>query len=220
MAAPDALLSKLVLGVETPAGKVRGLGPAIPALLAAGWVTARKDGRAWLVTLTEAGAVEAARLAAAAPAPKAKAAGKPKARTAAAIVAELDAKIADLTARVAVLEARTQGPAPAPAPGPAPAQGPVPAQDPAALRAQIVAAIGELDARDRLGGLVPIPDLRAELRRRGVTATDGEVTGALEELERAWTIDLSVAQSPSAVAERSAGIERAGRGLLYYVARR
>jgi hypothetical protein len=46
------------------------------------------------------------------------------------------------------------------------------------------------------------------------------VTAALEALERAWKIDLSVAQSPTQVTDRAAGIERPGRGLLYYVARR
>jgi hypothetical protein len=123
--------------------------------------------------------------------------------------------VAALTERVAALEA------PAVAPGAASALAPPPpAADPAALRQAIVAAIGDLDARGRLGGLVPIPELRRELVARGVTAAAAEVTAALEDLERAWTIDLSVAQAPTQVAERAAGIERPGRGLLYYVARR
>ncbi len=212
MADPAALLTRLEPGVELAAGKVRGLGPALAALVAAGWLETRKDGRAVLVRLTAAGEAERARQAAAAPppkAPKARAAASAKAPAAAARLAALEATVAALAARVAALESPTHA-APAPAP---------PA-DPIALRSTIVAVIGELDAGGRLGGLVPIPDVRSALRRRGVGASDAEVTTALEELERSWAIDLSAAQSPTAVADRAAGIDRAGRGLLYYVARR
>ena len=88
-----------------------------------------------------------------------------------------------------------------------------------AIRAAVLAAVGDLDTRHRYGGIVPIPDVRAELRRSGIN-DDAAVTAALEALERSWKIDLSVAQSPTQVADRGAGIERPGRGLLYYVARR
>ncbi|MBK7073452.1 MAG: hypothetical protein IPH44_14230 [Myxococcales bacterium] len=216
MADPAALLTRLEPGVELAAGKVRGLGPAVAALVAAGWLETRKDGRAVLVRLTAAGEAERARQAAAAPppkAPKARAAASAKAPAAAARLAALEATVAALAARVAALESPTHA-APAPAP---PAAAPA---DPIALRSTIVAVIGELDAGGRLGGLVPIPDVRSALRRRGVGASDAEVTTALEELERSWAIDLSAAQSPTAVADRAAGIDRAGRGLLYYVARR
>ncbi len=197
----EALLAKLEPGVEIAAGKVRGLATAVPSLVAAGWIDARKDGRVVLVRLTPSG--EAQRVVAA-PIAKAKpAARKPAAATtAAARLAALEDAVARLTARVATLEGHAA---------------PV---DPAALRTAIVAIVGELDASHRLGGLVPIPDVRAELRRRGVTAPDADVSAALEELERSWLIDLSVAQAPNAVRDRGAGIERAGRGLLYYVARR
>jgi hypothetical protein len=120
-------------------------------------------------------------------------------------ITALEAQVAALTARVAALEGQA---------------GAAPAADPAVLRAALVQAIEDVDAATRAGGLVPIPDVRAELRRRGVAATDAEVTAALEALEHAWVIDLSVAQDPGQVAQRSAGIERPGRGLLYYVARR
>jgi hypothetical protein len=90
----------------------------------------------------------------------------------------------------------------------------------AALGATILDAAAELDARQRLGGLVPIPELRRALRARGVAADDGAVTDALLALERDFKIDLSVAQSPTTVSDRALGIERPGRGLLYYVARR
>lgn len=223
MGAPETWLAKLPPDDEVAAGKVRGLGPVVPQLVEAGWVSARKDGRALMVRLTEAGQAERARLAALPPPPRAKPTRAPRAprapaarpATAAARLAALEAAVAALTERVAALEA------PAVAPGAASALAPPPpAADPAALRQAIVAAIGDLDARGRLGGLVPIPELRRELVARGVTAAAAEVTAALEDLERAWTIDLSVAQAPTQVAERAAGIERPGRGLLYYVARR
>lgn len=224
MGAPETWLAKLPPDDEVAAGKVRGLGPVVPQLVEAGWVSARKDGRALMVRLTEAGQAERARLAALPPPPpRAKPTRAPRAprtpaarpATAATRLAALEAAVAALTERVAALEA------PAVAPGAASAIAPPPpAADPAALRQAIVAAIGDLDARGRLGGLVPIPELRRELVARGVTAAAAEVTAALEDLERAWTIDLSVAQAPTQVAERAAGIERPGRGLLYYVARR
>jgi DNA-binding MarR family transcriptional regulator len=222
--APETWLAKLPPDDEVAAGKVRGLGPVVPQLVEAGWVSARKDGRALMVRLTEAGQAERARLAALPPPPpRAKPTRAPRAprtpaarpATAATRLAALEAAVAALTERIAALEA------PAVAPGAASALAPPPpAADPAALRQAIVAAIGDLDARGRLGGLVPIPELRRELVARGVTAAAAEVTAALEDLERAWTIDLSVAQAPTQVAERAAGIERPGRGLLYYVARR
>jgi hypothetical protein len=87
------------------------------------------------------------------------------------------------------------------------------------IKDAVLGAVADLDARGRLGGLVPIPDLRAALRERGVRDDDA-VTRALEDLERDWKIDLNVAQAPTAVADRAAGIERPGRGLLYYVSRR
>lgn len=224
MGAPETWLAKLPPDDEVAAGKVRGLGPVVPQLVEAGWVSARKDGRALMVRLTEAGQAERARLAALPPppprakptrAPRAPRAPAARPATAAARLAALEAAVAALTERVAALEA------PAVAPGAASALAPPPpAADPAALRQAIVAAIGDLDARGRLGGLVPIPELRRELVARGVTAAAAEVDAALEDLERAWTIDLSVAQAPTQVAERAAGIERPGRGLLYYVARR
>lgn len=223
MGAPETWLAKLPPDDEVAAGKVRGLGPVVLQLVEAGWVSARKDGRALMVRLTEAGQAERARLAALPPPPRAKPTRAPRAprtpaarpATAATRLAALEAAVAALTERVAALEA------PAVAPGAASALAPPPpAADPAALRQAIVAAIGDLDARGRLGGLVPIPELRRELVARGVTAAAAEVTAALEDLERAWTIDLSVAQAPTQVAERAAGIERPGRGLLYYVARR
>ncbi|MCL4226551.1 MAG: hypothetical protein KJZ91_18970 [Myxococcales bacterium] len=241
-AVPDALLCKLTPGAETAAGKVRGLAAALPALEADGLVSSRKDGRVVLVRLTEAGQARAtavveaeaaakaaarAAKAAARPARAAKATGRPA--TAAQRLAALEATVASLTERVAALEGARRGgdgataaaatvattapPPAAPAPPPA-----VP--DEAIVRDAVLAAIGALDARHRFGGLVPIPDVRAELRRGGLGADDAAVDAALEALERAWKIDLSVAQSPTLVADRAAGIERPGRGLLYYVARR
>lgn len=92
------------------------------------------------------------------------------------------------------------------------------AEPPAAAREAVLAAVRELDARDPAAGMVPLPDLRAELRRRGLSAR-AAADAALLGLEDARAIDLLVAQSPGAVADRAAGIE-SPRGLLYYVALR
>ncbi len=207
MGAPaEELLAKLEPGVETAAGKVRGLAAAVPSLTGAGWVTTRKQGRTLMVSLTDAGVERRASLPPpAAKPPRAGASGaRAKAPTPAQRLAALETTVAALTARLAALEgARPVGPASGPP-----------------LGDLVLDAVGELDARHRYGGLVPLPDVRAELRRRGVAADDATVNSALDALERAWKIDLSVAQSPTQVADRAAGIERPGRGLLYYVARR
>jgi len=88
------------------------------------------------------------------------------------------------------------------------------------LKAAILGVVKALDEARRYGGLVPLPQLRQTLRAGGVTATDAQVNTALEELERDFIVDLSIAQSPTTVAEPAAGIDRPGRGLVYYVVRR
>jgi hypothetical protein len=140
---------------------------------------------------------------------RAKVATEPAGGAATDRIAALEATVAELVRRVAALEgSRTTG-----------ANGSGTRAGDDVIRAAVLAAVGELDVRHRYGGIVPIPDVRAELRRTGF-ADDTAVTAALEALERAWKIDLSVAQSPTQVTDRAAGIERPGRGLLYYVARR
>lgn len=185
----QALLGKLRPGEEVAAGSVRGLAAVIPELVAAGLIVVRKDGRKLLVSLTQAGTVVRSS------APPAKVA-KPKVvkPDLGAVLARLEA----LEARVSRLEA------------------PTPA-DLGTVKRAVLDAVAELDARGRLGGLVPIPDVRAALCS---VADDASVTAALEELEQEWKIDLNVAQSPTSVTHRDAGIERPGRGLLYYVSRR
>jgi DNA-binding transcriptional ArsR family regulator len=205
------LLTKLTPGVETPAGKVRGLAAAAKELEAAGLVAVRKEGRSVMVSLTAAGAARVTELARAVVAKPTKSTKlvPSRAPSAASRIAALEETVATLAQRVAALEgARPHG-----------ANGGGTRAGDEQIRTAVLTAVGELDARHRYGGIVPIPDVRAELRRAGIT-DDVAVTAALEALERSWTIDLSVAQSPTAVKDRAAGIERPGRGLLYYVARR
>jgi hypothetical protein len=204
VASPEALLARLEPGAETPVGAVRGLAAVVDVLAAAGLVTVRKDGRTTLVTLTAAGAAQRGP----ARSPRARRTTAPSSAT----VEALERRVAALEATVAALQAQLQRPPP-------PSSSPPPRPSPSPLTDTVLAAIADLDARLRLGGLVPIPDLRAELRQRGVTDA-AAVTATLEALEQSWTIDLSAAQSPSQVADRGAGIERSGRGLLYYIARR
>ena len=135
---------------------------------------------------------------------------KPRAPAPARVtLASLAARVDALEAEVAALRAKLASP---------PAR--LDAAQIAALGASLLDAIADLDLRMRLGGLVPIPELRRAVRDRGVNADDGAVTDALLALERDFRIDLSVAQSPTTTPDRALGIERPGRGLLYYVARR
>ena len=65
---------------------------------------------------------------------------------------------------------------------------------------------------------MPIPEVRRAARTRGVA--DALVNPTLEALEREYQVDLNIAQAPTQVPDRHLGIERPGRGLLYYVTRR
>ena len=199
-AQPEGLLATLEPDREIAVGSVRGLGAALPTLVAAGWLEVRTQGRAQVARLTATGVTRRAELLAA-PRRASPTASASRITPAALVarLAELGDQVAALTARVAQLEAR------------APAA-------PADLTATTLTAIAELDASGRYGGLVPIPAVRGALRARG--ADDAAISATLLELERRFQIDLSIAQSPTTAPDRSQGIERPGRGLLYYVARR
>ena len=165
---------------------------AVERLLAEGSLSERRDGRRTIYALTDAGRERVATLPA----------GKPPARARKVDdgAARLDRIEAQLARILELLEPR--------------------AASPADLKPLLLEVIAELDAAHRYGGLVPLPDIRQELRRRGVGAPDATVNAALEELERDFAVDLSIAQSPTTVPDRAAGIERPGRGLVYYVVRR
>ncbi len=89
---------------------------------------------------------------------------------------------------------------------------------PVDLSREIRDAVEELGRRERLGGLVPLPALRKYLAHLGV-ARD-ELDAALLAAERAYDIDLKVANDRSAVQDGSEGIMVEGRGLLYFVVAR
>jgi hypothetical protein len=224
---PEAILARLEPGAETPTGSVRGLSAVLDALIADGLVSVRRDGRRAWVRLTADGE---ARRAGAAVGPRRRATTvRPRGRTEAgedlaARVEALEARVAALTAQVQALAGRHgvgdgdgDGDGGGVRDGDGGRDG---VRDREGLDAAILECVADLDARLRLGGIVPIPDLRDHLRDRGLGADDAAVTSALERLERAWKIDLAAAQAPAQVANRRAGIERPGRGLLYYIARR
>jgi DNA-binding MarR family transcriptional regulator len=155
-----------------------------------------------LAELAAAGLVEVrkvgrAKLVSLTAAGKARAAALPKAAP------TVEERLARIEASLARIEALLAPPAPA-----------------VELKPLLLDVVAELDAAHRYGGLVPLPELRRALRGRGVTASDAAVNAALEELEQDFVIDLSIAQSPTTVPDRAAGIERPGRGLVYYVVRR
>jgi hypothetical protein len=212
-AQPDGLLAKLDPSREIAVGAVRGLARVLPELVLAGWVEVRKEARAQYARLSPAGAVQREVVLARVPPPKpprppraAKPATPRPAAGAKVTTAGLAARLDALAAEVAALTARLT-------------QLERPAAPPLDLAPTVLDAIVALDAAGRYGGLVPIPVVRAELRRRGAT-DDAAITDALIALERSFLIDLSVAQSPTTAPDRDQGIERPGRGLLYYVARR
>lgn len=188
---------------------------ALDALVTDGWVARRKQGRSVLLELTEAGRAVAQALPV-----EAQLAPRPRAAGAVPVdlVERLD-RIEQAIARLAstqerllqlVVVARPSTPARADDDG----------ADGSSLRATLLDAIASLDARQGHGGLVPIPALREELRQRGTSAPPSAVDAVLIALERDRAIELRVAQSPSLLADRAQGIERPGRGLVYYVSPR
>lgn len=87
--------------------------------------------------------------------------------------------------------------------------------DPIVFRKALRATISEIDRRDHHDGLVPIGKVRRTLAYMGL---DGQMfnTALLDE-ERAYTVDLKIANDPNRVKEPEGGIFIEGRGLLYFV---
>ena len=114
-------------------------------------------------------------------------------------VATLRARVEALSAEVATLRAE---------------RSPMVAEAPPDFAARVHRALVEVDARDRCGGLVPLPSLRRELAplRLSREAFDR----GLLALQRARELDLKIANDPRRVPDATDGIEVPGRGLFYY----
>ena len=86
------------------------------------------------------------------------------------------------------------------------------------LTREIRSAVEELGQRERLGGLVSLPALRKHLGHLAIPRP--ELDAALLAAERAYVIDLKIANDRAAVSDASEGIVVDGRGLLYFVVAR
>jgi hypothetical protein len=86
--------------------------------------------------------------------------------------------------------------------------------DPTAFRKALKATIPEIDRRDHHDGLVPISKVRRTLAYLGLDRPTFDA--AVLEEERAYTVDLKLANDPSRVKEPEGGIFIEGRGLLYF----
>lgn len=87
--------------------------------------------------------------------------------------------------------------------------------DPSAFRKALRAAVTEIDRRDHHDGIVPIGKLRRTLAYLGLNRATFDA--ALLEEERAYTVDIKVANDPTRVKDPEEGIPIEGRGLLYFV---
>ena len=87
--------------------------------------------------------------------------------------------------------------------------------DPIAFRKAIRTTIPEIDRRDHHDGLVPIGKVRRALAYLGLDRPT--FNAALLEEERAYVVDLKVANNPARAKEPDSGIPVDGRGLLYFV---
>lgn len=88
--------------------------------------------------------------------------------------------------------------------------------DGAEILPHLPGALRLLDARGRHGGLVPIPELRHAIQDRIPGLTREAFDAGLIALERAFDIDLKIANDPRTLPGASDGIEVPGRGLIYY----
>ncbi len=211
--AERALLSVLDAGERKAselkvAGGAKARDAAVAALVGRGFATQAREGRSYRCAITDAGREANARLPPAPEkrtrAPRAqKGPGADELRT--MIAALLDEKLAPIAARLDRLLAAREGER-AIAPTEAPAE------------ALLLDAVARLDAERQYGGLVPIPALRRELARDG-HRDRAAIDAALLALEDDGALRLLVAQSPATLADRADGIDRPGRGLIYYVAR-
>ena len=88
-----------------------------------------------------------------------------------------------------------------------------------ALRELIHERIAQLHTVRSLGGLVPLPALRAEIGRLAPEASRAAVDAELFALEGAGRVQCLVAHAPASLdpEQRAAGIERPGRGFVFYV---
>ena len=87
--------------------------------------------------------------------------------------------------------------------------------DPIVFRKALRAAVTEIDRRDRHDGIVPIGKLRRTLAHLGLNRATFDA--ALLEEERAYIVDLKVANDPTRIKDPDEGIVIEGRGLLYFV---
>lgn len=87
--------------------------------------------------------------------------------------------------------------------------------EPVAFRKALRTTVSEINRRDRHDGLVPIAKVRRALAHLGLDRPTFDA--ALLEEERAYTVDLKIANDPTRVKEPEGGIPNEGRGLLYFV---
>ena len=87
--------------------------------------------------------------------------------------------------------------------------------EPVAFRKALRVNVLEINRRDRHDGLVPIAKVRRALAHLGLDRPTFDA--ALLEEERAYTVDLKIANDPTRVKEPEGGIPTEGRGLLYFV---
>jgi len=203
--------------IKRPAAAQRNA--TLAALVARGLVLSTTSGRNVELALAPATAGWAAQLEPPAAAPRGAKTAAPASATLAQKVARLEDELLPAMRRIEAKLDRllAAGPAPIDSNRTA-AAAPAGSRPAASLPQAILDAVQRLDTRHRFGGLVPLPDLRRELGPLG--ADRPAVDAALLELERDYAIDLNIAQAPATVGDRGAGIERPGRGLLYYVTRR
>jgi hypothetical protein len=83
-----------------------------------------------------------------------------------------------------------------------------------ALAARVLSAIQQIDQAQRLDGIVPLHQLRAQL----MDVPGPQLDHALVELERQYRIDLKIANDPKSIFRPDSGIRLPGRGLAYYAA--
>ncbi len=219
-------LRSLVKEPQTKTALTKGLeADSLAKLVTAGWIAEiplAKGGRVPKFTITDAGRQAIERLPVVEPA-KAKAVRASRGATAdsetlrqiiamkaefAEFRAEHRADLAELRTLLTTLVASSKNNAALKAVSAVPF-------DPIVFRKALRTTISEIDRRDHHDGLVPIGKVRRTLAYLGLDRPTFDA--ALLEEERAYTVDLKVANDPTRVKEPEGGISVEGRGLLYFV---
>jgi hypothetical protein len=215
-------LRLLEKGPQTKAALTKGLdADGLAKLAAAGWlveVAPAKGAKVARFAITDAGTQAIARLPATSPVKAARTPSPSETTDAETFRQIIKAELAELRAELRAENAELRKLLMTLVPSSKSNADPTGARavpfDPVVFRKALKTTIPEIDRRDHHDGLVPIGKIRRTLAYLGLDRPAFDA--AILEEERAYTVDLKIANDPNRVKEPEGGISIEGRGLLYF----